>query len=53
MAAYLWRYSKRRLLFGVLLLILGVGLVAFMPSQWEERMASIAEYDKDTWKDDL
>lgn len=48
MAAYLWRYSKRRLLFGVILLILGVGLVAFMPSQWEERMASIAEYDKDT-----
>ncbi len=48
MAVYLWRHSKRKLTFGLLLIVVGGGLIAFMPSQWEDRMNTIAEYQTES-----
>jgi putative inorganic carbon (hco3(-)) transporter len=43
MSLFLWAKSRQKLLLGVMFVLLGVGLVAFMPSQWEERMNTIRE----------
>lgn len=42
MAAFLWLKSRRKLALGVALLFLAVGLVSFMPAEWGERIATIA-----------
>jgi probable O-glycosylation ligase (exosortase A-associated) len=43
MAGFLWLKSKRKLLTGSALLMAAIGLVVFMPQQWEERIATIAD----------
>ena len=48
MAVYLWRHSKKKGAFGLVLVLIGVGLIAFMPSQWDERMSTISDYQSDT-----
>jgi putative inorganic carbon (hco3(-)) transporter len=43
MAGFLWLKSKRKLLTGSALLFAAIGLVALMPQQWEERIATITD----------
>jgi putative inorganic carbon (hco3(-)) transporter len=58
MAAFLWWRSRHKLGLGVLLFGGGLALLAFMPADWEERMATIKTYEEDesamgriyTWK---
>ncbi len=47
MGAVMWLRSERKLAMGVIVGLVGIGLVAFMPSAWEERMSTIAEYEQD------
>jgi putative inorganic carbon (HCO3(-)) transporter len=48
MAIYLWRHSKKKWVFGVAIILIGASLIAFMPSRWEDRMSTIAEYQDDS-----
>jgi putative inorganic carbon (HCO3(-)) transporter len=47
MAGMLWWRNGNKLGFGILLMLLGLAIVAFMPSAWEERMKSITDYEQD------
>lgn len=47
MGAVLWMRSERKFAMGIIVVLAGVGLVAFMPSAWEQRMSTIAEYEQD------
>jgi putative inorganic carbon (HCO3(-)) transporter len=47
MAGMLWWRNGNKLGFGVLLMLVGLAIVAFMPSAWEERMKSITDYEQD------
>jgi len=47
MGAVMWMRSERKLAMGIIVGFVAVGLVAFMPSAWEERMSTIAEYEQD------
>ena len=47
MAGMLWWRNRNKAVFGVLIAIIGIGIVAFMPSTWESRMMSITEYEQD------
>lgn len=48
MAVFLWLKSKRKLLTGSALLVASIGLVVFMPQQWDERIATIADPTSET-----
>lgn len=58
MAAFLWAKSHRKLITGPVILLLALGLVAFMPESWMQRMSTIQSYEQDssalgrieTWK---
>lgn len=47
MGAVMWMRSERKLAMGIVVGFVAVCLVAFMPSAWEERMSTIAEYEQD------
>jgi putative inorganic carbon (HCO3(-)) transporter len=47
MSAFLWWRSDKKLLVGIVLVVLGVALIAFMPSNWMDRMQTIETYDQD------
>ncbi len=47
MSAFLWWRSDRKVMVGSVLAVLGVALIAFMPSNWSDRMHTIETYDKD------
>lgn len=47
MATLLWWRSDRKFLFGSLMVLAGGLLIAMMPSTWEERMATITNYEED------
>ena len=47
MAVVLWVRSTKKFQNGILLVAVAVGLVAFMPSSWEERMSTIQTYEQD------
>lgn len=47
MATLLWWRSDRKLLFGSLMVVAGALLIGMMPSTWEERMATITNYEED------
>ena len=47
MAFMLWWRNRSKVVFGALLILVGIGIVAFMPDAWEQRMKSIAEYEND------
>jgi probable O-glycosylation ligase (exosortase A-associated) len=47
MGLFLWWKSRKRIMLGVLILVLVPVSVAFMPSQWFERMETIKTYDQD------
>ena len=48
MTLFLWWRSEKKLGLGVVLAVLGVSLIAFMPSNWNERMQTIETYEKDS-----
>lgn len=47
MGFVMWLRSERKLVMGVVVVLVGIGLIAFMPSAWEDRMSTIAEYEQD------
>ncbi|MCX7902334.1 MAG: putative O-glycosylation ligase, exosortase A system-associated [Burkholderiaceae bacterium] len=47
MLALLWWRGKNKILFGAAAALLAVVAVAFMPEKWEERMATIDNYEED------
>lgn len=47
MAGYLWLKSPQKMAFGMVLLVAGIGLVAFMPDEWSARMNTIQTYEED------
>ncbi len=47
MAAMLWWRGSNKVRNGLLFLILGIALVAFMPQEWASRMDTINEYQED------
>ena len=47
MAAFLWLKSRLKLVLGALIVFSAVGLVAFMPASWEERVATITNPEAD------
>lgn len=47
MVTVLWWRGKSRWLGGVLILLAGAGLIAFMPDTWSDRMHTISEYEQD------
>lgn len=48
MALLLWWRGKSRWLGGLVIIVAGLALLAFMPEHWTERMASITEYEQDS-----
>ncbi|MEP6657200.1 MAG: putative O-glycosylation ligase, exosortase A system-associated, partial [Betaproteobacteria bacterium] len=48
MAALMWVRSERKAVAGILIVTLAMGLLAFMPAQWEERMRSIGVENLDS-----
>lgn len=47
MGFVIWLRSEKKMMAGIAVVIVGISLVAFMPSSWEERMSTISEYEKD------
>jgi probable O-glycosylation ligase (exosortase A-associated) len=47
MSLYLWLKSHNKFVLGILIGAVGIGMVAFMPDNWAERMRTIAEYSED------
>ena len=47
MVLLLWWRGKSRLLGGMVMLVAGVALLAFMPEAWTNRMSSIGDYTED------
>ena len=47
MAVLLWSRSDKKLLAGVVLIVVATSLVAFMPASWEKRMNTIQTYESD------
>lgn len=47
MAGVLWARSRRKAMVGVTLAVVAIGLVAFMPASWEQRMNTIQTYESD------
>ena len=47
MVLMLWWRGKSRFLGGAVMLITGVGLLAFMPDIWTDRMSTISNYEED------
>ena len=47
MLILLWIRGRQKLLFGILLVVGGIFLLAFMPESWHARMDTIGEYQQD------
>jgi probable O-glycosylation ligase (exosortase A-associated) len=47
MAVVLWTRTRFKLVSGVILLLIGFALIAFMPGQWDNRMVTITNYQSD------
>ena len=48
MTLVMWSRSKNKLSMGMVLTVLAVGLLAFMPDSWVNRMDTIQTYEQDT-----
>ena len=46
-ALFFWLKSKQKLVTGVLMVLLSLGIYAFMPASWHSRMDTIETYDQD------
>ena len=47
LAVFFWLKSKQKMLSAIFMVLLAVGLVAFMPQSWHERMGTISSYEED------
>lgn len=47
MTMVLWARSQNKVATGLILAVIGVALIAFMPSAWEDRMSTIGTYESD------
>jgi len=47
MGLVLWARSSRKFAAGVTVAIVAVGIIAFMPGSWEQRMSTIQTYEQD------
>lgn len=47
MTAMMWWRGKRKLLMGLIFAALAISLLAFMPEDWSQRMATIKTYEQD------
>jgi putative inorganic carbon (hco3(-)) transporter len=47
MAALLWWRGKSRIVGGILIVLVGITLIAFLPDSWSNRMSSIDNYEED------
>jgi putative inorganic carbon (hco3(-)) transporter len=47
MAALLWWRGKSRVVGGILIVLVGITLIAFLPDSWSNRMSSIDNYEED------
>lgn len=47
MTVVMWWRGKSKLPMGIAFLVLGIGLIAFMPDSWTERMSTIKTYEQD------
>lgn len=47
MGLVLWYRSERKVVNGVAIAVIAAGLIAFMPSSWEQRMRTIETYQQD------
>ena len=45
---FFWFKSERKIIIGIGMTILTIGIVTFMPSSWHERMHSIENYEEDS-----
>jgi putative inorganic carbon (hco3(-)) transporter len=48
MAVVLWLRTRRKLLAGITIAAVAVGMVTFMPASWHERMSTIQTYEADS-----
>lgn len=46
-AVFFWLKSKQKFVLGVAMVLLSLGIVAFMPASWHERMDTIESYEED------
>jgi putative inorganic carbon (hco3(-)) transporter len=47
MGAFFWWRSKQKVVWGILIVIIGIGALSVMPDQWWDRMNTIKDYDED------
>ncbi|WP_326539099.1 putative O-glycosylation ligase, exosortase A system-associated [Pseudorhodoferax sp.] len=47
MGFVLWLRSRSKMLSGIVIVVLAIGLVAFMPESWTQRMGTIQTYEED------
>jgi probable O-glycosylation ligase (exosortase A-associated) len=47
MAVVLWTRTRHKVASGIVLILIGSALIAFMPGQWENRMTTIIKYERD------
>ncbi len=47
MTIVLWSRTRHKFVSGIVLIVLGASLIAFMPGQWEYRMSTIGNYESD------
>jgi probable O-glycosylation ligase (exosortase A-associated) len=48
MSLLLWWRGRNRIVGGILMVVAGLALVAFMPDTWSTRMSTISTYDQDS-----
>lgn len=48
MAVFMWFKSRKKILLGLMLAVLGSAFLFFMPDQWHAKMRTIETYDEDT-----
>ncbi|MFY9514102.1 MAG: putative O-glycosylation ligase, exosortase A system-associated [Rubrivivax sp.] len=47
MGLFFWLKSDRKIVFGIAIVVLGIGALSLMPEQWWERMDTIKSYQSD------
>ena len=48
MGTFLWWKSRNKVGMGIVLAIVGIGVIAFMPDEWMQRMNTIQSYSEDS-----
>jgi probable O-glycosylation ligase (exosortase A-associated) len=45
---FLWLKTPNKIVTGFLLIVLGIGVISFMPQSWHDRMSTITNYEEDS-----